>query len=247
MVLTHKAAVPHLERYGIPRAFVQVVRHPADVALSDANHFVLTQLDGWLRSQGRAEATDADVQALARMFLLRLLQDGNTPKQQRLGMGTWSENVASWLALGRDVPSVVLRYEDLKARPVEELERLIGFLGLSVPRARIVEAVENSSLAAMKRMQEREIAQRIPGRFYEPRHEAAYKAGVRFVNAGTVGRSATLPPAALDRLGALYAGPLERCGYAIEHGVPSVQPRPVGLDNGSVLGDPAVLGLTAHA
>jgi len=49
----------------------------------------------------------------------------------------------------------LLRYEDLKARPVETLEKLVAFMGTPADDAQIRDAVEFSSYENMKKMEEK--------------------------------------------------------------------------------------------
>lgn len=229
IVLSHKARDAHLERLPAGDGTILLVRHPADAVLSDARFFALTQLDDFVRSRGRApaEATDADAQHLVGLYLNSLLQSGSVPKQRRLGFGSWGEHATSWIAGTRGHPGVVVRYEDLKRDPVAELRRIGQFLGRPVSAASLRAAVAGSDLSSMKQMQEREIAARTPGRFYEARHEGAYARGLRFVSHGQVGTGLRLPQAALERLGGLWSGPMARLGYQM--GEDAVQAMPAAL------------------
>ena len=240
VVLSHKAAGPHLERLPPGDGAILLVRHPADAVLSDARFFALTQLDAYVQSKGRAvdQATDADIQHLVGLYLGGLLQSGSVPKQRRLGFGSWGEHAGSWLAQLQDRPHVVVRYEDLKQDGVRQLGRICTFLGLQVDDARLRSAIAGSDLSAMKAMQEREISQKRPGRFYEARHEGAYARGLRFVAKGQVGGGLRLPAAALERLARLWAEPMQRLGYQMPSAGPAVAPLPPDLVHVRPIGSP---------
>jgi aryl sulfotransferase len=82
------------------RAVLYLVRHPFDVALSFSHHM------GWSVDETvRVMADPGYSHALARKSLPTVLQERD---------GTWSGNVASWLAASPPYNVVALRYEDLK-------------------------------------------------------------------------------------------------------------------------------------
>ena len=130
IVLTHKCVSAQLERFSEISSFIQVVRHPADVLLSDAHFFALTQLDSRLKKLGDGADPSVVMQDLANTYLNLVLVRGKVPKQDRLGFGTWTENVDGWLGQLAQRPSILIRYEDLKAQPIEQLRRLCQFLRL---------------------------------------------------------------------------------------------------------------------
>ena len=133
---------------------------------------------------------------------------------------------ASWLDHGQ--PGLAVRYEDLRTRPRDALRRLLHMLGLPIPDARIDAAIAACDVKAMRAMQEREIQQRIPGRFYDPAHAAGYKAGLRFVGPAKMG-DLGLPPAVRAKLAVLYAEPMARLGYSLAPEAPPVGPPPPDL------------------
>lgn len=225
VVLTHKATEPHHARWPAGVATIHLVRHPIDVVMSDMRFFVMTQLSGWLRQQGRADQPPRpeDVQTLAQMFLTTVIQGRATPQRRELGVGTWDQHTASWLA--HPGPTIVLRYEDLRREPSVQLGRLLAFLGLPLPETRIAAAIAACDVTAMRAMQEREIAQRIPGRFYDPNHAAGYQAGLRFVGPAKMA-DLSLPPAVRRALAERYAGPMSALGYHLEEGQPPVVAAP---------------------
>ncbi len=227
IVLTHKAPASHQERYPLGEGVLQLVRHPADVLLSDARYFALTQLDRWLLKQGRTQPQPGDLETLVSMHLTAVVNTGTTPRATQLGFGSWADNVDGWATHSSDRPGLLVRYEDLKARPAAELTRIADALGL--PTTALNLAVQGSSLGAMKQLQEREIQRREPGRFYEARHEKAYKAGLRFVSQGQVGQGGRLPSAALRALHARWGTVAARFGYSLAPDTDPVTPLPEPL------------------
>ena len=244
VVLTHKAADAHHDRWPAGGGFIHLVRHPVDVVMSDTRFFVMTQLDGYLRSQGRRpdELRKEDVQSLASLFLKSVLQGQATPQRRELGVGTWGQHTRSWL--GRSGPGIRLRYEDLRAQPKAELRRLLDALQLPIPDARIDQAVAACDVANMRRMQEQEIREQVPGRFYDPAHAAGYKAGLRFVGPAKVGDLVSLPAALRHKLGERLAPLLDALGYQMSSDAP-VLARPSSMD--AVLPIPSEVGLGVAA
>jgi hypothetical protein len=68
--------------------------------------------------------------------------------------GSWSENVASWLATRQGSNSfLLLRYEDMVAHTHNELAKVAAFLGVSADVERIERAVQNSSADTMRKLE----------------------------------------------------------------------------------------------
>ena len=93
---------------------------------------------------------------------------------------TWVANVLSWMDQ-RAMPVLFVRYEQLKADPAPQLERVLAFLGERVSAARIAEAVGASSVDAMRQQEQREVETKQSGAFYRPQLETGYQQGFRFV------------------------------------------------------------------
>jgi hypothetical protein len=68
--------------------------------------------------------------------------------------GTWGENVASWVfARGARPGFLLLRYEDMKARPERELTRIAKFLGIDTSPEVLRTTLERSSADRMREME----------------------------------------------------------------------------------------------
>ena len=110
---------------------VYVVRNPLDVVLSLADHFGLS-IDEAIDFMGNEETgmpTNAENVA------------GYT--------GSWSTHVASWTA--QPHPSiVVLRYEDLKDKPLKTFQRVANIQGMGRDRKRVKKAIEFSDFRVLK-------------------------------------------------------------------------------------------------
>jgi hypothetical protein len=70
-------------------------------------------------------------------------------------IGSWADHVNSWLATRQGQDNFLLmRYEDLQADQRRELSRVARFMGLEPDLQRIDQAIERSSAANMRKMEE---------------------------------------------------------------------------------------------
>ncbi|MEN0063454.1 MAG: sulfotransferase domain-containing protein [Myxococcota bacterium] len=222
ILCTHKEHGRHTEKYGTEmHGFIHVVRHPADVLLSEARFFCLMQAGDVERREGSVDAARLD--GLFADYLTVMMHGGQTEKHRRVGMGTWGEHTASWLAARAHYPHVVIRYEDLTQDPVHELRRIAVFLGLERSNDELGSIVERCSADALRRMQELEIARRETGRFYHgDEFKPAYDLGLRFVGKAMVGEGKQLGVQALERLEELFGEAMTRAGYTADPDDPVV-------------------------
>jgi len=154
---------------------VYVIRHPIDVLESNQNYAF--QRSGPLREKASAE----EIERFAARWVDDYLGHGGYPRFQQFGIGTWEEHVRSWTWRGLALPRLLVRYEDLVADPAAGLSRIAKFLGLSKSDKDIGLAVERSSRERMRAIEEREIAGRTEGFFYQSRNSSGLAAGHRFV------------------------------------------------------------------
>jgi len=120
--------------------FIYVLRNPRDVLLSNS------------RYSGVTDNQDIDVATFARTFIRAL----GVPRWRSMGMGTWLENVGSWLAASHRYPHLFIKYEDLKQRTPEYLRDMVKFIDAPLDEARLAQAVEQSSLASMRGLEQQE-------------------------------------------------------------------------------------------
>jgi Sulfotransferase domain len=72
----------------------------------------------------------------------------------RSAVGSWGENVASWLATRGNTPRfLLLRYEDMLSETARELGKVASFLGMQVTADRLAEAVNRSSADNMRKLE----------------------------------------------------------------------------------------------
>lgn len=116
---------------------IYIVRDPRDVALSFADFHGI--------------GIDAAIASLA----TRNLEVPANERQVAEPMGSWSQHVASWTS--RPSPAIhVVRYEDLHADPQASFGAIAAFLKLGATAERIARAVEHTSFATMRAMEDRD-------------------------------------------------------------------------------------------
>src|SRR6516162_5372292 len=117
---------------------IYIVRDPRDVALSTY----------YFRIKRRAIADDFPLPQFVSRFVRGDLHDG---------YGTWFENAASWFYTRRGDPRFLLvQYEALQSRAMEEMARIAGFLGLAAAPERLAFAIEQSSADRMRGLEKKQ-------------------------------------------------------------------------------------------
>lgn len=162
---------------------VYVARNPLDVIPSYAAHFNLTLDQAILALESRKNCSPTVGASIGYL------------------MGRWCDHVESWLS-NKQIPCVVLRYEDLAARPEETFGRLAKTLGISGDAERLRRAIAFSSFEELSRQeQESDFSERPP-------HTG------RFFRSGKVGEGADLLSAAQRERVTKVQGPMmRRLGY----------------------------------
>lgn len=117
---------------------IYFIRNPLDVAISFAHH------SGW----------DYDT-AISRMAEEAFAFCGKPKRlhnQLRQKLMSWSSHVKSWTEQ-TSFPVCVLRFEDMKQKPVETFEKAVRFSGLEYGREEILKALELSSFEDLQRQE----------------------------------------------------------------------------------------------
>ncbi len=156
---SHDAFTPRF-----PRS-IYITRDPRSVAVS-MFHFRVAI--GRLRPD---EALDEFARDFAKGTVIR--------KLARAQIGSWAENVMSWVSqTDQGNPSVLLlRYEDLKADTVGELRRVANFLRIPASDGELRSAVENSSFERMQEFEQE---------FDKMQPRKDWAGGSRFIRKGAV-------------------------------------------------------------
>lgn len=208
LIKTHWAYGPDFPMREDTIGAIYVLRNPVDAMLSNLNyHLLKTSDDAALRIP---EARRSLVEA----WIADYVDKGGDPRWIQLGMGSWEQNVASWTAAALPFPRLVVRYEDLTRNALRHADQMSRFLKLDRTPAELESAVERSSFAALRALEEREIAERRDGIFYDARNAQAHRQGLRFVNRGEVGAGEALLTEEQRRAAAERFGPaMRRHGY----------------------------------
>lgn len=192
---THWVAPQLGDRLRDTAGAIYIVRNPLDVCCSALHYLQVPEAD-------RPRAIDD--------FAARL----GVEEWRTRAMGPIPGNIASWFLVKPRFPRMVLRYEDLAADPQAVAARLCWFLGYPASESEIAAAVERSSFAAMRHMEERERAVSRPGVFAGFQ---AQRPGWRFMDRGRAGGFRDrLTDAQIDRLADAFADVMAEFGYALD-------------------------------
>jgi hypothetical protein len=175
LLKTHFAFTPRLPFADRTAAAIYVVRDPADVL---ASNFFYSK-----RSERLAEASQSEFNEYVNLFL----RHRGDPRWTLLGMGSWEDNVRSWLNTPVDFPVLRLRYEDMVDDPMSACKAIARLLRPESPRADLKQAVENSSFERMRDIERADVRNQRVGIFYKPYLKASIDAGNRFMRRGMVG------------------------------------------------------------
>lgn len=146
------------------RGVVYLLRHPEDVVVSLSHHcsWPLARCVGFLLDPAAALASSD--------------RDGGAQVRQHLGR--WDQHVLSWVDQ-RQLPVLVMRYEDMLARGSETFAALARFLGLPAEPFLIDQALANTAIERLQQLEQ------LLGRFTEKSNNCE-----RFFRSGRTGEGA---------------------------------------------------------
>jgi hypothetical protein len=184
-------------------AAIYIIRHPADVLVSN---FFYSQ-----RSAGNTDPSTADFDRYVEMFI----EHRGDKRWIDLGMGSWEQNVRSWLQGALPFPVVRIRYEDMIDDPQGACRSMARLLRPECSAADIEGAVQNSSFSRMRDIERADIRGKRVGIFYKPYLQASIDSGNRFMRRGLAGDGvARLNPHQRARLSDAFCALLQELGYA---------------------------------
>lgn len=196
---SHECFQPHYPK------IIYIVRDPRDVAVSFYHHN--------LKAGNIADDYPMDE------FIPRFIAaefDGR--------WGTWAEHVQSWTLLRQDHPEfILLRYEDMKAHPEQELLRLTEFLEhwsfrqIDSSMEKLQRAVELSSPERMRKLEKEQ-----GKKWVLTRATRADKPFVRTAKSG--GWKSVLSPASVAAIELAWGPLMQGLGYELSS--PSYPPEP---------------------
>jgi hypothetical protein len=94
---------------------------------------------------------------MARRWVKIYLANRGAPQWVKSGFGRWDAHVQSWTRDCTTIPVHVVRYEDLRERTQPSLDAICRFLKVPATPASLAAAIEKSSMASMRRLEQQEI------------------------------------------------------------------------------------------
>ncbi len=120
---------------------VYILRNPLDVAVSFANH--------------SSKSFSAIVENMGDQNFSFCANENRMANQTRQMLLTWSMHVTSWTE-AKEIPVNILRYEDMKQKPLETFTKAVRFIGLDYTEAQIQSAIELSDFNRIKKEESHE-------------------------------------------------------------------------------------------
>jgi aryl sulfotransferase len=202
LIKTHFRYSPSLPLAPHTAAAIYVLRDPADVMLSN---FHYSQ-----RSGTSAAETAADFVRYFDAFVAA----GGDPRWLELGMGSWEENVRSWVGVSHDFPVLRIRYEDLLSDGINVATAVCRILGITRTDKDIAAATAGAAFDKMSEIEESDIKTQRVGIFYKPYLQKSIASGLRFMRNGTSGEAArTLTDAQKSRFDEVFGSVRREFGY----------------------------------
>src|SRR6202140_3119184 len=125
------------------------------------------------------------------------------------GWGTWGENVASWVfARGARPGFLLLRYEDMKARPEQELRRVAGFMGIDASPELLKTTLDRSSAERMREMEKTQAKDWVSTK--DKRSDIPF---IRTASAGAW--RSKLRPESVEEIESAWGNVMAQLGYAL--------------------------------
>jgi hypothetical protein len=126
-----------------------------------------------------------------------------------LRLGCWGDHVASWLSTRRNHPDFLLiRYEDLMARPQPELAKIARLLRIDPTPERLARAVELSSADRMRKLESTQ-----GGKWLQTKYTRQDAPFVRKASSG--GWRAVLPNESVALIESTWQAQMSELGYEL--------------------------------
>lgn len=204
-----KSHLPYSAELPLKKRVAQCIylsRNPLDVLASKLNHYVL---------QGNAQV---QTERGRNKFFDKIIGHADAkPHEMEANdaVGGWNHHVLSWLKHNTDIPTYIIRYEDLRENTCDVMRKLNRDLNLGFTDENIVLAVELASFERLRALEKYELDNEIRGMFFIKKRIAAYREKeVQFVNKGKVGNyKSILDVSQMDAAIANYSSGLKILGY----------------------------------
>jgi hypothetical protein len=126
--------------------------------------------------------------------------------------GSWGENAATWFYTRRgDARFLMVKYEDLQSRAMEEMGKIASFLGVPADRERLAFAIEQSSAKRMRELEKKQA--HLWSSTRETRKDMPF---IRSAKSG--GWKAELPAASVAEIESAWGGLMRELGYELAVG-----------------------------
>lgn len=189
--LPYSSQHPHInDTFG----FIYILRHPKDILLSTINY---------------ANLVDFNIDKFTHISsFIQTMGENDLPE-------SWVTHVGSWFAASAKHSHLFLRYEEMRRDPKLHFRHVIEFLGHVVDEEKLEQAVEFTSFANMRKLEEQEKAQNVADTIFPGSTDEAKK-GHYFVNKGAIGQNLKHISEELDQqFDARFAQVLSMLGYDI--------------------------------
>ncbi|MEM9157463.1 MAG: sulfotransferase domain-containing protein [Verrucomicrobiota bacterium] len=198
-VKTHHMYADTMQGAGQTAGFIYMIRNPIDVLASNYNYI--------LRNAPQLARPIEE-------YVATYLEQYGDPRWIGLKMGSWIENVSTWVELSSKTPGLLLRYEDMIKDPVAVLKLIAQYLNLERSDEQVERAAELCSFSSMREMEEREIQNQIKGMFFDVRKSGILENNKRFVNqGGSKGAKMLLSDSLRDEIAERFRPIAEKLGY----------------------------------
>jgi len=198
---------------------IYIVRHPLDILCSALNVAILTNTTWGLLNNPNYHLDMAPElkKPIEQAFINDFLQHGGLERWQQQGMGSWAENVSSWLSQ-QSFNKLVLKYEDMLAAPEQFATQINQFLQLGKTEAEVKAAVARASFTAMQHLETQEHQQRSGSLFPSHPNDLFKEKRLKFVHKGQAHQwQHHLTAAQVKRAQKVFAPVGESLGYRFDN------------------------------
>lgn len=159
------------------RQCVYLVRNPFDVMVSKLSHYLLEDVPFVQSEEGQRA-----------FFELLIGRADKTHFETHPDLdGGWTNHVRSWLRENTEIPTYLVRYEDLLADAEAVIRQLSEALNLGFDPETIRTGVALARFDNLRAIEAHEIENEIPGMFYSEQRKKAFEKNLRFLNRGKAG------------------------------------------------------------
>ena len=181
--------------------FIYMVRNPIDVLASNYNY---------IRRNAPNRILELD------SYIDAYLENYGEPNWIRLKMGSWIENISTWIEESSKRPGLVMKYEDMLKDPIAVLKLIANFLDIERSDEQVQQAADLCSFESMRSLESREVEAEREGMFYDPRKSGVLQSKKAFVNAGgSSGSKALLSDEQRAKIAERFRPIAEQIGYEL--------------------------------